>query len=112
MKKQKFYVFLRKQILLMIGFSFIPGLAYIVLGWMKDAVIPALILSSLVIGVSLWGWKLYRDFEFEEMVKKKIKFKEVPVIIKYTDYSMEKGHGSLFGAFKFLFKMVVKKLVR
>lgn len=73
MKKQKFYGFLRKQILLLIGLSFIPGLAYIGLGWMKDAVIPALILYSLVILVSLWGWKLYRDFEFEEMGKDELK---------------------------------------
>jgi len=73
MKKQKFYGFLRKQILLMIGFSFIPGLAYIGLGWMKDAVMPALILNTLVIGVSVWGWKLYKDFEFEEMGKEELK---------------------------------------
>jgi len=73
MKKQKFYGFLRKQILLMIGLSFIPGLAYIGLGWMKDIVMPALILYSLVILVSLWGWKLYRDYEFEEMGKEELK---------------------------------------
>ena len=73
MKKQKFYGFLRKQILLMIGFSFVPGLAYIGLGWMKGAVMPALILYSLVLAVSVWGWKLYRDFEFEEMSKEELK---------------------------------------
>lgn len=73
MKKQKFYGFLRKQILLIIGLSFIPGLAYIGLGWMKGVVIPALILSGLVILVSLWGWKLYRDFEFEEIGKEELK---------------------------------------
>ncbi len=73
MKKQKFYGFLRKQILLIIGFSFIAGLAYLGLGWMKGAILPALILNSLVIVVSLWGWKLYRDFEFEEMSKEDLK---------------------------------------
>ncbi len=73
MKKQKFYSFLRKQILLMIGFSIIPGLAYLGLGWMKGAIIPALLLNSLVILVSVWGWKLYKDFEFEEMDKKELK---------------------------------------
>lgn len=73
MKKQKFYGFLRKQILLMIGLSFILGLAYIGLGWMNDVVMPALILYSLVILVSLWGWRLYRDFEFEEMDKEELK---------------------------------------
>ena len=73
MKKQKFYSFLRKQILLVIGFSFIPALAYLGLGWMKGAILPALILNSLVIIVSLWGWNLYRDFEFEEMSKEGLK---------------------------------------
>jgi len=73
MKKQKFYSFLRKQILLVIGFSFIPALAYLGLGWMKGAILPALILNSLVIVVSVWGWKLYRDFEFEEMSKEGLK---------------------------------------
>ena len=73
MKKQKFYGFLRKQILLIIGFSFIPALAYLGLGWMKGAILPALILNSLVIVVSLWGWKLYREFEFEEMDKEDLK---------------------------------------
>jgi diguanylate cyclase (GGDEF)-like protein len=69
MKKQKFYSFLRKQILLVIGFSFIPALAYLGLGLLKGAILPALILNSLVLIVSVWGWNLYRDFEFEEMSK-------------------------------------------
>lgn len=69
MNKQKFYGFLRKQILLMIGLSFIPGLGYIGLGWMNNIIIPALILYTLVILVSLWGWKIYKDFEFDEMGK-------------------------------------------
>ena len=73
MKKQKFYGFLRKQILLMIGLTLISGLIYIGLGWMKDVVMPALILYSLVILVSLWGWQLYRDFEFEEMGREELK---------------------------------------
>lgn len=73
MKKQKFYGFLRKQILLVIGFSFIPGLAYLGLGWKNHTLMPAVILDSLVILVSLWGWKLYRDFEFEEMDKEELK---------------------------------------
>jgi diguanylate cyclase (GGDEF)-like protein len=73
MYKQKFYGFLRKQILLMIGLSFIAGLVYIGLGWMKGVVIPALVLYGLVILASSWGWKLYRDFEFEEMGREDLK---------------------------------------
>ncbi|MBN1792469.1 glycosyltransferase family 2 protein [Candidatus Woesearchaeota archaeon] len=47
----------------------------------------------------------------EEIVKKRIKYREVPVIIRYTSYSQQKGSGSLLGAFRILFKMVFKKLM-
>lgn len=47
----------------------------------------------------------------EEIVKKGIKYKEIPVTIRYTGYSMRKGEGSFFGAVKILFKMVMKRLV-
>ncbi len=46
----------------------------------------------------------------EEIVKKKIKYKEVPVVIRYTGYSMKKGEGSFFGAIKVLFKMTMRRL--
>jgi len=49
------------------------GLIYIGLGWMKGDILPALILYSLVIPTSLWGWKLYRDFEFVEMGREDLK---------------------------------------
>lgn len=48
----------------------------------------------------------------EEIVKKKIKYREVPVTIRYTGYSMKKGEGSFFGALKILFKMVMRRLTR
>jgi len=67
MNKQKFYLFLQKQILLMIFLSLVPGLAYIVLGWVNGVVIPALVWYGLVILTSLWGWKLYTDFHLEKM---------------------------------------------
>ena len=67
MNQQKFYGFLQKQILWMIGLTLIPGLAYIALGWMHDVVMPALIWYSLVILVSAWGWQLYKDFKLEKM---------------------------------------------
>jgi glycosyltransferase involved in cell wall biosynthesis len=47
----------------------------------------------------------------EEIVKKKIKFMEVPVVIRYTGYSMKKGEGSFFGALRVLFKMVMRRLM-
>jgi glycosyltransferase involved in cell wall biosynthesis len=46
----------------------------------------------------------------EEIVKKKIKYKEVPVIIRYTGYSLRKGEASFFGALRILFKMIIRRL--
>jgi len=46
----------------------------------------------------------------EEIMKKKIKYKEVPIEIRYTGYSMKKGHGSLKGALKIFFKMIMRKI--
>jgi len=67
MNKQKFYLFLQKQILLMIFLSLVPGLAYIVLGWINGIIMPALVWYGLMMLVSLWGWKLYTDFHLEKM---------------------------------------------
>ena len=46
----------------------------------------------------------------EEIVKRKLRYIEVPVTIKYTDYSKLKGQSSL-NAFKILFKMMIKKII-
>jgi glycosyltransferase involved in cell wall biosynthesis len=47
----------------------------------------------------------------EEIVKKKLKYREVPVIIRYTAYSQRKGHASFMGAVRILLKMIFKKLI-
>jgi glycosyltransferase involved in cell wall biosynthesis len=47
----------------------------------------------------------------EEIHKKKLRFKEVPVTILYTDYSMNHGHGGVLQAFKVLAKMIFRKLM-
>jgi polyprenyl-phospho-N-acetylgalactosaminyl synthase len=47
----------------------------------------------------------------EEIVNRRLRYKEVPVIIRYTDYSLKKGHGSFFQALKVLFKMIIRKLM-
>ncbi len=46
----------------------------------------------------------------EEIVKHKLIYQEVPVTIKYTNHSLEKGHGSYFQALKVFLKMMKKKL--
>ncbi len=59
MNKLNIYDFLQKQILMMIGLSLFPGVAYIILGWLNNVVYPALIWYGLMVIVSFFGWKLY-----------------------------------------------------
>jgi len=47
----------------------------------------------------------------EQIAKKNIKYKEIPVTITYTDYSLEKGQSS-FAAFGILWNMIKSKLLR
>ncbi|MBN2142365.1 glycosyltransferase family 2 protein [Candidatus Woesearchaeota archaeon] len=47
----------------------------------------------------------------EEIVKKRISYREVPVVIKYTSYSQAKGTASFLGALRILGKMIFKKLI-
>ena len=45
----------------MMFLSLVPGLAYIALGWLNGIVYPALVWYSLIIIISLFGWKLYKN---------------------------------------------------
>jgi len=47
----------------------------------------------------------------DEIAKHKLKYKEVPVTIKYSEYSMNKGQ-SIFNAVKILYKMFVNKFLK
>ena len=47
----------------------------------------------------------------DEIAKHKLKYKEVPVTIKYSEYSLNKGQ-SIFNAIKILFKMFVNKFLK
>jgi len=48
----------------------------------------------------------------EEMHKKGIRFREVPITVRYTNETLKKGHGSYLGAFKVLTAMALKKIGR
>ena len=73
MKTIESYLFLRKQIPVMIGLSLIPGLGYIFLGWINNVVLPALFWYALTIGVSIWGYGLYRGYHPNRMNTKETK---------------------------------------
>ena len=67
MKTIESYIFLRKQIPLMIALSLIPGLGYIFLGWINDVVAPALIWYTISFLVSSWGIYLYHSYHPNKM---------------------------------------------
>ncbi|MEN8147530.1 MAG: EAL domain-containing protein [Campylobacterota bacterium] len=67
MKTIESYIFLRKQIPVMIVLSLAPGLGYIFLGWLNGVVTPALIWYALILGVSVWGYRLYKSYHPNRM---------------------------------------------
>jgi len=48
----------------------------------------------------------------EEIHRKKLAYKEIPVIINYNEYTLQHGHGSFVGGIKVGFSMLVKKIAR
>lgn len=73
MKQQKYYIFLQKQILLMIGLSLLPGLVYVILGWVFGILLPALLWYIFLLAISLYGWSVYKEFSTHRMNDEKLK---------------------------------------
>ncbi|MFW5746030.1 MAG: glycosyltransferase family 2 protein [Nanoarchaeota archaeon] len=48
----------------------------------------------------------------EEIKRNRLRYKEVPVIIRYTDETLRKGHGGIGQAFRVLREMIMHKLTR
>jgi len=46
----------------MIGLSLIPGLVYVMFGWIFNVYLPALLWYILLILTSLYGWYIYKNF--------------------------------------------------
>ncbi len=67
MQSTESYLFLRRQIPLMIALSLIPGLGYILLGWINGVVLPALVWYAVSFVISLWGFKLYSNYHPKKM---------------------------------------------
>ncbi len=47
-----------------------------------------------------------------EIKRKHLRYAEVPVVIKYSEETLRKGHGNIFQAFKVLWNMVMEKMMR
>jgi diguanylate cyclase (GGDEF)-like protein len=67
MKDKRFYDFLHRQIPVLMVLALFPGLGYLFLGWLNNVFVPAFAWYLLVIAVSLWGYRLYRTFDFAAM---------------------------------------------
>jgi diguanylate cyclase (GGDEF)-like protein len=67
MNEEKFYDYLQKQILLLVGWSLATGLGFTILCAVYDIVTPAIIWYGLILLASLWGWNLYRTFKYKNV---------------------------------------------
>jgi diguanylate cyclase (GGDEF)-like protein len=67
MKDKRFHSFLHRQIPVFIVLSLVPGLGYLLLGWLNDVLMPALVWYLLMIATSIWGARIYRNFDFDTM---------------------------------------------
>lgn len=67
MRDKCFYIFLHRQIPVFMALSLLPGLGYLFLGWLNGVFAPAFAWYLLVIAASVWGYSLYRGFDFETM---------------------------------------------
>jgi len=62
--------------------------------------------AALKIDIKSNGWEYCSEI-IEEIVLKKVKYLEVPVTVKYTDYSIKKGQ-KIYNSFYIISKMFVK----
>jgi polyprenyl-phospho-N-acetylgalactosaminyl synthase len=62
--------------------------------------------AALKIDIRSNGWE-YCSEVIEEIMLKKIKYREIPVTVKYTDYSIKKGQ-KIYNSFYIFSKMFIK----
>ena len=64
MSDQKFHAHLHKQIPVLIFLSLIPGLGYVFLSWLYDLQFRAVVWYILIVIMSAWGVRVYREFKY------------------------------------------------
>ncbi len=57
-----FYDFMHKQILVVLALFAGTGVGYIYIGWLYSSLLPELLWFSLVLALSVWGYRLHRIF--------------------------------------------------
>jgi len=67
MKTNEVYSYIHKQIPVMMFLSLLPGLGYIFLGWLSGNYIPAVFWYISIVLISIWGYRLYKNFDLSVM---------------------------------------------
>jgi len=67
MNEEKFYDYLQKQILLLVGWSVLTGLGFLILCFFYDISYPATPWYGAILLASLWGLHLYRQFKYRHV---------------------------------------------
>jgi len=58
-----FYNFMHKQLLVLISLFAGTGLGYIYIGYLYSSLLPEIIWYSVILGVSIWGYRLYKGYK-------------------------------------------------
>jgi diguanylate cyclase (GGDEF)-like protein len=67
LKTNDIYLYIHKQIPVMMVLSLFPGLGYIFLGWLNDIYVPAIIWYAAMVATSAWSFGLYRELNLQAM---------------------------------------------
>jgi len=67
MNEEKFYDYLQKQILLLVGWSVLTGLGFLILCFFYDISYPATLWYGAILLASLWGLHLYHQFKYRHV---------------------------------------------
>lgn len=67
MKTNDLYTYIHKQIPVLIVLSLFPGLGYILLGWINDIYVAAIIWYLAIVLLSIRGYVLYKVFDLKTM---------------------------------------------
>ena len=67
MNEEKFYDYLQKQILVLVGWSLLTGFGFLVLSYVYNILYPANIWYGAILLASIWGLYLYRQFKYRHV---------------------------------------------
>ncbi len=67
MNQNFFYVYIQKQVVLLMILSLLLGASYTLLCWLNSIMLPAMIWYAFINVACMWGWSLYKRLEISNM---------------------------------------------